>query len=454
MNKGLNLYVLVVALVAGFAGFIFGFDSSMIASLKEQIIQQLALSDWQWSQIVSASLLGCIIGIPVSGYFSNKISRKFLLKCTAIGYIIGALLCALSNSLFTLLIGRFLIGICVGIASYVAPLFIAEIAPPNRRGALILINGLTITFGQAMAYLAGYFLHDYNWQYLFITACIPAMMLLLGMLFVPHSPRWIMQKYGAEETWNVLKKIRPAGYDVSQELNEIQANSSPTQTNYRLLFQKPVIYVLLIGIALGIFQQGSGINAIMYYGPVIFESAGFLPVKNAILATFCIGVVNFIFTIFTSFYIDKLGRRVLLLSGTFIAAISLFSVSYFFAYPAEGQQLWILGFLSLYVMGYCISVGSLFWVLIAEIFPLSVRGLAMSIATLMQCGANFVISLSFLSVYNFMGQALTFSLFGFICFLAYQFIYFFIPETKGVSLEKIETNLISGEKMRNLGVST
>jgi len=453
MNDGVNSFIFFVALIAGFGGFLFGFDSSVIADVKDQVMAQLALSEWQWSQVVSISLLGCVLGIPLSGLFADKLSRRYLLKAVALGFILGTALCALTHSLILLLIGRFIIGICIGIASYIAPLFIAEIAPPNRRGTLVLINGLAITFGQAIAYLIGYFFHDYSahsWRFLFGIGCIPALILFVGMHFVPHSPRWLMKKYGIDKTLHALKRIRPVGYNIQKEIDEIQTNLNTIQPKYNLLFKPPIIFVLAVGVALGIFQQFSGINAVMYYGPVIFESAGFYPVSNAILATFCMGVVNFLFTVLTFFYVDKLGRRFLLLSGTLIAALSLFAVGLLFNMEVPSQKFWVLGALSVYVMGYCISVGSLFWVLISEIYPVSIRGLAMSIATVVQWGANFVVSLSFLAIYQNLG-VLTFVLFGLLCLLAFFFVYYFVPETTGASLEKIEKNLLAGKRVRDIG---
>ncbi|PWY53975.1 sugar porter family MFS transporter [Legionella qingyii] len=454
MKEGVNSFIFFIALIAGFGGFLFGFDSSVIADVKDQVMAQLSLSEWQWSQIVSISILGCVLGIPLSGFFADRLSRRFLLKTVAMGFILGTALCALTGDFIWLLAGRFIIGVCIGIASYIAPLFIAEIAPPNRRGTLVLINGLTITFGQAIAYLIGYFLHDYStnsWRLLFGMGSIPALILFTGMHFVPHSPRWVMKKYGVNKTLRLLQRIRPSGYDIQKEIDEIQSNLKRIQPNNNLLSKAPIIFVLAVGIALGIFQQFSGINAVMYYGPVIFESVGFYPVTNAILATFCMGAVNFLFTLLTLFYIDTLGRRFLLLSGTMIAALSLFVVCLLFNTPLPGQKFWILGALSVYVMGYCISVGSLFWVLISEIYPLSVRGLAMSIATVVQWGANFVVSISFLTIYQNLGEALSFAIFGSLCLMAFFFIYHFVPETTGISLEKIEKNLLAGKKIRDIG---
>lgn len=212
-----------------------------------------------------------------------------------------------------------------------------------------------------------------------------------------------------------------------------------------------ILSVLLVGVSLGIFQQFSGINAILYYGPVIFESAGFFPVRNAILATFWIGLLNFLFTAVTFICVDKLGRRALLLGGTLMAALSLFAVSLVFQLHLPFQRFGVLIGLSFFVIGYCVSVGSLFWVLISEIFPLQIRGMAMSIATVVQWGANFLISISFLQIYQTYGETLTFSLFALICLLAFLFTYYFVPETTGVPLERIEKNLAAGNKVRDLG---
>ncbi|CDZ77393.1 putative metabolite transport protein CsbC [Legionella massiliensis] len=455
MDRGINKLVILIAVISGFGGFLFGFDSSVVANIQDQVTAQLSLTTWEWSKVVSFSLLGAIFGIPLSGLIADRLSRRSLLKLVAIGFIVGTLLCAQARELNILLYGRFLIGICIGIASYIAPLFIAEIAPPQKRGALILINGLAITFGQAVAYLIGYFFHDISptsWRFIVGMGIIPALVLFVGMFFVPHSPGWLMKRYGAERTLGTLKKIRAEGADIHAELDEIMNHINHNAIVDKRLFLKPtIIAVLSVGIGLGVFQQFSGINAILYYGPVIFESAGFVPVKNAILATFWIGLLNFIFTVVTLFYVDKIGRRSLLLGGTLLAALSLFVVCLFFQWHSSIQSFGVLIGLSCFVVGYCISVGSLFWVLISEIFPLKIRGMAMSIATVIQWGANFLVSISFLQIYQSYGEVFTFGLFALLCFLAFLFSYYFVPETTGVPLEKIESNLAAGKRIRELG---
>lgn len=454
MENGVNRFVLVVALIAGFAGFLFGFDASVIADIQDQVTQQLFLSNWQWSQVVSFSLLGCIIGIPLSSLIADKISRRTLLKWVALGFLVGTAFCAQAHTLNNLLMGRFVIGICIGVASYSAPLFIAEIAPPQKRGALILINGLAITFGQTAAYLLGYFIHDLSstsWRFLLWLGIGPALCLYVGMFFVPHSPRWLMKKYGNAEALKTLKKIRSPVAAIESELYEIKDAIHRIKPGFKLLLKPPILFVLLLGIALGVFQQFSGINAIMFYGPMIFFSAGFFSIKNAILATFWISLLNFLLTLFTSVFIDRLGRRFMLLTGTLLASVSLLGVSGVFYYSAANHPGWMLFFMTFYVIGYCISLGSLFWVIIAEIYPNQVRGVAMSIASLMHWVANFLVSISFLKLYEYLGEITIFTGFSMICLLAFIVIYFFVPETTAVSLEKIERNLHSGKRLRDIG---
>lgn len=453
MKNETNGFVILVAIIAGFGGFLFGYDSSVVADMKDQVMTQLSLTDWQWSKVVSFSLLGAVLGIPLSGLISDHLSRRTLLILVALGFILGTVMCAMANDLDTLLWSRVLIGVCIGIASYITPLFIAEIAPPEKRGSLLLINGLAITFGQAIAFLSGYCLHDTSvssWRLLLWIGVIPALILFFGMFWAPHSPRWLFKRYGAEDALRVLKTIRSTDADIVSEMEEI-ASLPVARITWRQLLQAPILFVLLVGAGLGVFQQLSGISAIMYYGPVIFKSAGFASVKNAILATFGMGVVNFAATAVALLTVDRFGRRSLLLNGTFVAALGLFAVAALFYWNVPNLPLAVFLGLSCYVAGYCISVGSLFWVIVSEVYPLHVRGLAMSIATVTLWGANFLVSISFLELYHAAGETMTFSLFGGICLLACAFVYHFVPETSGVSLEKIEENLAAGKRVRDIG---
>lgn len=454
MHSDIKRYVFLIASITALGGFLFGFDTSVIADIHQQASEQLGLSQWQWSKIVSSGVLGCILGIPISGLVADQISRRLLLQLVGLGFILGTALCAQAHDFTTLLGGRFLIGICIGIASYITPLFIAEIAPATQRGGMVLINGLALTFGQAFAYLIGYLLHDlgpYSWRIILWVGAIPAGILMLGMHYVPHSPRWLFKRYGEEHALNALKKIRTSPTEIRTELAEMRQCVHIHQTQRGSLFKPPVIYVLIAGVVLGLFQQFSGINAILYYGPLIFTNAGFVPYKNALLATFCLGVVNFVFTAITLLSVDRLGRRHLLLYGTVIAGVALLTSSLLFSAQFPGSRYWLLLSFVIYVMGYCISVGSLFWVIIAEIYPLAIRAQAMSIAAVVQWAGNFLVAISFLGIYQHLGASTTMAMFGLLCILSWAFCYWFIPETTGVSLEHIEENLYAGNALRNLG---
>ncbi len=454
MHSEVKGYVYLITTITALGGFLFGFDTSVIADIHQQASQQLSLSPWQWSKVVSSSVLGCVLGIPLSGLFADRVSRRLLLQLVALGFILGTALCAEAHEYNTLLCGRFLIGVCIGVASYITPLFIAEVAEARQRGRMVLINGLALTFGQAVAYLIGYLLHDlwpYSWRLMLWLGVIPAMTLMVGMHYVPHSPRWLFKRYGEEHARRVLQKLRSSPEEIQTELDEMRQCLHSGQTKRQSLFKAPIVYVLLAGIVLGLFQQFSGINAILYYGPLIFTDAGFMPFKQALLATFCLGVVNFVFTAITLFSVDRLGRRNLLLCGTVLAGVALLTASVLLNAHFPGHKYWLLLSFAIYVMGYCISVGSLFWVIIAEIYPLAIRAQAMSIATVAQWSGNFLVALSFLGVYQHLGPSNTMAIFGLLCLLAFAFCYRFIPETAGVSLEQIEDNLFAGNALKELG---
>lgn len=454
MQNEIKRYIYLITSITALGGFLFGFDTSVIADIHEQTSQQLSFSQWQWSKIVGSGVLGCMFGIPISGFFADRVSRRLLLQLVAIGFIVGTALCAQAHGFTALLSGRFLIGVCIGIASYITPLFIAEIAPATKRGGMVLLNGLALTFGQAAAYLIGYLLNDvwpYSWRLIIWIGAIPAAILLIGMHYVPHSPRWLFKRLGEEAARKALQKIRITPEEVQAELAEMRQCVHVNQSRRVNLFKPPIVYVVIAGILLGLFQQFSGINAILYYGPLIFTTAGFTSSNSALLATFCLGVVNFVFTAITLLSVDRLGRRNMLLSGTALAGIALLITSVLFSAQFPGYQYWLLLSFSIYVVGYCISVGSLFWVIIAEIYPLAIRAQAMSIATLVQWAGNFLVAISFLGLYQYLGPSSTMAMFGLLCLLAWVFCYWFIPETTHVSLEKIEENLFAGMALRELG---
>lgn len=416
---GFKKYLLLSTIIAASAGFLFGFDTGNIAGALIFITRTFHTSIIQNEWIVSLTVLGAFLSAIISGKAVDLYGRKTLLIFAALLYATGALLATMSESVSQLMLARFILGCAIGISSYTAPLYISEISPARFRGFFVLLNGVAITGGEAIAYGLDYhFSFHQNWRAMFFLGLIPAIILGVGMCFMPYSPRWLMMITSTTGTFKTLIN-NPA---------------------YRRL--------LLIGVALGIFQQFFGINTVMYYGPTIFQQAGFHSAPSAILLTFYMGLVNTAMTVVTCLTIDRFGRRALLMIGSIIAALSLMILSLLFHaginHSWQGTAM-VISMIT-YIIGYCISVGSLFWLIISEIFPLSVRGQAMSIATAIQWLANFLVSLSFLSLLNDVGASITFGMYALVCFASVIFTYLCIPETKQMSLEEIEMRCTPREK--------
>ncbi|WP_199911561.1 sugar porter family MFS transporter [Dongshaea marina] len=457
-NQSKKHYNLFVALIAAVGGALFGFDTAVIAGALIFIKQTMHPSIMEQELVVSMVVLGAFLGCILSGKLTNRLGRKRLLIYTSWLFIIGTALCTLAPGVYSLIIGRFILGIAVGMASYSVPLFIAEISLPEKRGAMVLLNGLFLTGGQAAAFLICYFfaLHfssEISWRLMLGFAMIPAVILLFGMIFAPASPRWLLMKGKKDEARKVLNKIRDAD-KVERELHEIEESFSHKENGIKELFSKRVRPVLLIGLVIGIGQQFAGINTVMYYGPEIFKQVGFQGAHAQIFATFGMGLVNFLFTIVCIFTVDKLGRRTLLLTGTLGAAICLLTLGAVMkagvASVPGGQVIAVIS-LVCYIAFYCISLGSLFWLIIAEIYPLDVRGVGMSFVAGVQWMANFVVASTFLTVLHTFGGGTTFWIYAGACLFLFVYVLLFVPETKGISLETIETNLKRGTPSRQLG---
>jgi SP family galactose:H+ symporter-like MFS transporter len=443
-----------VAGVGSLGGLLFGYDTGVISGallfINETFQPSLIIQEF----IVSSVVLGALLSAVLSGAWADRYGRRSMLLIAALLYILGTTASCLANSITVLISGRFIIGLAIGISSYTAPLFISEMAPAKHRGALVLLNAIAITGGEAIAFLLNYALAaDHAWRLMFAIGLIPALGLLLGMLCLVETPHWLILKGRVASAAELLQRIH-YGQDITMELNDIRHSFSLRQSNWRLLFAKTTRPVLIIGIVLGIFQQFFGINTIMYYGPTIFQAANFHSTQAQLLATFGMGIVNMVVSAVCVLLIDRVGRRKLLLIGSAMAAMSLAMVGLAFNYIHSNhlaQWVAVLGLMS-YIMGYCISVGSLFWLIIAEIFPLSIRGLGMSLATAVQWAANFIVSMTFLSIIHYIGPSHTFWLYGAMAALCFIYCYLWVPETKGISLERIEQNLAAGRASRELGL--
>ena len=435
-------YVIFIAAIAALAGLLFGYDTGVISGAILFIKDQFALSAVVEEIVVSAVLLGAIIGAGVSGYLSDRFGRRRTIIVTAIIFTLGSLGSALTPDINFLIASRIIIGIAIGIASLTAPLYISEVSPPRIRGALVSLNQLAITCGIVLSYIVDYaFSGHQSWRWMFFVGVIPAIILGTGMLFLPSSPRWLMSKSLKKKAITVLRMLREEDV-IEKEIREIEETLSEEPGGWKELLVPWVRAPLLIGIGIAMFQVITGINVVIYYAPTIFQFAGIGSAQVAILATTGVGVVNVLMTVVSIKLIDRIGRRPLLFMGLAGMVVSLSALGYAFHVAAlSGVLKWIaVGSLTLYIASFAVSLGPIAWLIIAEIYPLKVRGRAMSVATMANWGFNLLVALTFLTLIQKLGRPMTFWLYAGIGVLGWLFSYFCVPETKGHSLEEIEEN--------------
>ena len=420
----------IIAIIAAFAGILFGYDTGVISGAILFIRDEFHLTPQMNGLIVSAVLLGALLGAILSGQLSDYFGRKRLLIADAIIFIIGTLGSSLATDISLLIISRIIVGIAIGIASYIAPLYISEISPAKYRGLLVSLNQLAITIGILIAYIVDYhYASSGEWRWMLGMGIVPALVLLIGMSFLPYSPRWMMARGHEAKALAILTKIRGNAEKAQKELTEIKANLLDKQRgSWRTLFSSTIRPALIITIGLAVFQQVTGINTIIYYAPTIFQMAGFHSADSAILATMGIGFTFVLFTIIALPLIDSWGRRALLLIGLVAMTISLATLSAAFAYHGSSANIvkWSsLISMVVFIIGFAIGLGPIMWLMIAEVFPLKIRGLGASLATCMNWAANWLVALTFLSLIEFVGASGTFLLYCLTSILTILFCLFF-----------------------------
>ena len=439
-------FVTIIAAISALSGLLFGYDTGVISGAILFVQEDFGLATLQEEIVVSAVLLGAMIGAAIGGRLADRMGRRATLVQVAVLFILGAIGTALAPSISWLSIGRVIVGIAIGIASFTAPLYISEISPPDVRGKLVSLNQLMITIGIVCSYLADYALAGSRaWRWMFGLAAIPALVLLIGILFVPESPRWYMSRSMREKARQVLLRMHPPAV-ADSELADIDASLKQQQGDWRELLGRRLRPALIIGIGLALFQQFTGINTVIYYAPAIFQFAGLQSHSVAILATAGVGVVNVFFTIIAVRLLDRVGRRPLLLYGLAGMILSLGVLGFGFISPNLSQALaWISVIcVMLYVASFAISLGPVFWLMISEIYPLKIRGVAMGIATMANWGSNLLVALTFLSLLRSVGRPGTFWLYALIGVIGWIFVYKLVPETKGKTLEQIEAQWRGG----------
>lgn len=452
-----NRKILFWSVTVALGGFLFGFDTAVISGAEQAIQELWYLNVFEHGLTVSIALIGTVIGALFGGFPSDKIGRKNTLFWIGVLYLVSAVGSALATDWYSFLFFRFIGGLGVGASSVAAPMYISEIAPKENRGQMVAMFQFNVVFGILIAYLSNYLLQgagENAWRWMLGVEAFPAAIFVGLVLLVPKSPRWLVVKKGAlEEAKAVLMQINPRTAEA--ELKAIMAsNGQDNAVSQRpRLFSRKYQWPVMLAVLFAIFNQVSGINAIIYYAPRIFEMTG-LGKDAALLSTAGIGLVNFIFTLLALNFIDKVGRRMLMLIGSFGLIFTLGMVSRAFYIEAfDGMMVPI--YLFIYIAFFAFSQGAVIWVFISEIFPNAVRASGQALGSFTHWLMAAVIAFTFPYITTTLGGGNTFLIFTIMMVLQLLFVWKLMPETKGISLEQIgnQTTIKEEEKMKNYAKS-
>ena len=438
VNRG---FILRISSIAALGGVLYGYDMGIIAAAAIFVKRSFTLSTIAEELVVSIVLIGAMTGAIVGGAVADRIGRRATLVWAAGIFIIGSLLAPLAPNVTVLIVARAIIGLGIGFTSVTAPVYVSELAPPQSRGMLIGLYQFALTIGIALADLVGYLLAEQQaWRLMFGLAVVPTVLFLAVILTVPESPRWLFAHSREKDAESVL-----LGYTDSagahQFLTDIQEGlKAPVEQRWSALWSPAVRGSLFIAVGMTVLQQVTGINTIIYYGPQIFALAGSASHSSAILATFVVAVVNVIGTVVGISLVDRVGRKPLLYVGVAGMTVALFALSFAFSHNATlGSSLGVIAIvcLMIYIAFFAFSLGAIAWILVAEVFPLRVRGRGVAAATLGSGISNFIVSLTFLSLIESIGSARTFAIYGAMSIVTLLFVRFVVPETCGRDLESI-----------------
>ena len=446
-------FVYVAVAVAAVGGLLFGYDTGVISGAILYIKSEFSLSDTMQEIVVSSVLAGAVIGATLGGTLTNRLGRRLPIIIAGIIFTVSAAATALAPTVACLIAARILSGVAIGMASFLSPMYIAELVPARVRGALVAVNMLAITTGIVVAYLVDYaFSGIQGWRYMFGLAAVPSIALVVGMWRLPDSPRWLISKSKIEQATQVLRRVRTES-EVSPELTEIQKTlKQKGEEGIAGLFKPSVRMPMMVGFGLAIFQQITGINTVLYYAPTIFKFAGIKAQGPEILAGAGLAMVMWCFHVLAIFLLDRVGRRPLLLTGVAgqILGLAILGASFQFQQLESFKSYIAIGGLVIYVACFAFGLGPIFWLMISEIYPLKVRGTAMSAATVCNWAFNLLVAATFLTLVAVLGHAGAFWLYGVIAIGAWMFFYRFVPETKGKTLEQIEAHFQDGKDPREL----
>ena len=452
MNMG---YVVFLCVVAALGGILFGYDTAVISGTTAIVKQQFGLSTGLEGWYVGCALIGSIIGVAVAGLLSDKLGRKKTMLISALMFSISAIGCAVCSDFTQLVVFRMIGGFGIGVVSIVSPIYISEVAVPEKRGTLVSLYQLAITIGFLLAYLANYLIlkgaaldasdhslcsrmmNDEYWRGMLGSETIPDLLFLAVIFFIPESPRWLIVRGRDAEAMRILRHIYGEAADAESQLAATKASiAGEVKSEWKSLLEPGIFKAVLIGSAIAILGQFMGVNAVLYYGPKIFMDAG-LSGEGSLLSTVLVGVVNMLTTVVALLIIDKVGRKKLVWWGVGGMIACLLMIGLFFALGTLPTW-FLLVFFLLYVFCTAISISAVVFVLLSEMYPNRVRGLAMSVAGLALWVGTYLIGQLTPWMLETLTPAGTFFLFAFMC-LPYLFIMWkWVPETTGKSLEEIE----------------
>ncbi len=434
-------FVYTISAVVALGGILFGFDLVIISGTVPFFTEYFALNEASTGWAVGCINLGAAIGAVIAGKVSTDYGRKKVLLFCAFLFAVTGVATGWAEDFTWFIIARLASGVAVGMAALVCPMYIAEVSPAPLRGRLVSFYQLAIVSGLLLAYLSNYLLLNTgvnNWRWMFSSQALPALLFFIGLVFIPESPRWLIMKGKKKNALLILSKIGGRDYGCLESENIQKSFLFEVKESLKDLFKMDVKHIVLIGAMIAIFSQAGGQNSIFSYAPVIFQQAG-VATETAFLQSVIIGLVNFVFTFVAIFFIDRIGRKKLLLYGSLLLCVDALALAFCFYTDASGILIlvFILGFIGIYAA----TLGPVTWVILSEIFPNRIRSKSMAVATLCLWIANFFTTASFPILKSHFGLFGTFAIHAGICFVYFLFVKRNIPETKGKSLEEIEVQL-------------
>ena len=440
--------------LAALAGLMFGLDIGVISGATQFIQNEFGISDHMIEWIVSAMMLGAALGALAAGWMSAALGRKRSLILGGVLFVLGSLLSGGAWSPETLVAARLILGLAIGVATFTAPLYLAEVAPERIRGAMISTYQLMITVGILVAFLSDTaFSYSGNWRWMLGIIAIPGALFLLGVLLLPDSPRWLMMRGRKAEAIDVLTRLRGDAVHVAHEVADIEEQLKTPQRGWHLFQQNSNFRRSVgLGVLLQVMQQFTGMNVVMYYAPRIFEGMGY-NTESQMWFTAIVGLTNVLATFIAIGLVDRLGRKPILYIGFTVMALGLGVVGTMMhlGIKTHAEQMFTVVMLLTFIVGFAMSAGPLIWTLCSEVQPLKGRDFGIGCSTFTNWIANMIVGVTFLSLLNGIGNAATFWLYAALNAMFLLITFWLIPETKNVTLEQIERNLMAGKPLREIG---